>query len=229
MFTILLTLALPIAQAYIFCRFNDQNDVGGYISISRSAPAYCQDFYHVTASMAEKCGFDLSAPLTVFSFPFVQESGRLALFCSMMLFVPLAGIERRVGHLRFIGLFLLFMAASAFAQALFAALGLATGRLCGISPVALGLLAYSLSAWPDMRLKGPIPYMSIYAGIAGLFFLEISLLGAMANDFRSYGVGPIAACLILGAILGSRAKKRNVSGFWGDSGSKGRERVAESE
>lgn len=203
LFTILLVLALPIAQACIFYRFHDLSTVGGYTYYSRG-----RDFWLISAIMAEKRGFGLSTPLNVFSFPFVQMSGRLALAYAILLFLPLAVIERRVGHARFIGLFLLFMAASAVAQALFVAMGLANGQLCGIAPVALGLLAYSSFAWPDMRIKGQFAYMRTYAGIVGLVFLGFPLLSVMVNDFLTYGVGPIAACLGLGAILGRRAMRR---------------------
>jgi len=205
LFTILIVLALPIAQACIFYRFHDLCDVGGYTV--RCYSGY-RDFWHISANMAEKFGFDISTPLNVLSFPFVQTSGRLALIFAMFLFLPMAVIERRAGHARFIGLFLLFMGASALAQALFAAAGLATGRLCGIAPVAIGLLAYSSFAWPDMRIKGEIAYMNVYAAIIGLFILVFPLLGVMANDFLSCGVGPIVACFVLGAILGHRAMRR---------------------
>ena len=46
--------------------------------------------------------------------------------------MPLATIERKAGHRRFIVLFLLFIAASVAAQVVFAGLGLSSGRLVGI-------------------------------------------------------------------------------------------------
>ena len=49
--------------------------------------------------------------------------------------------------------------------------------------------------------------MSIYAGIVGLFLLAFLQLDIFVFDFLSFGVGPIAACLALGAILGRQAKK----------------------
>ena len=167
-----------------------------------------RDFWYISSSMAEKFGFALSAPLNALSFPFVQASGRMALICACVLFIPLAAVERRIGHVIFIGLFLAFMAVSAFAHALFEAIGLATGCLCGIFPVALGFLAYSSFAWPDLHIRGSFGLMSIYAGIVGLFLLAFPLLDAFAFDFLSCGVGPSAACLALGAILGCRARKR---------------------
>ena len=205
LFTILLTLALPIAQACIYYRLHDLYAVGGYTM--RFSVRY-RDFWYISASMAEKFGFALSAPLNALSFPFVQASGRMALVCTFVLFLPLAAIERRVGHARFVGFFLAFMAVSALAQALFEAIGLATGWLCGIFPVALGFLAYSSFAWPDLYIKGSVRLMSIYAGIVGLFLLAFPLLEVFVFDFLSFGVGPIAACLALGAILGCRARKR---------------------
>ena len=204
LFTILLTLALPLAQAVIYYSVHDLSDTGGYTV--RFVSRY-HDFWRLSASMAEKCGFALSAPVNALSFPFVQASGRFALACAIMLFIPLAIIERRIGHAKFIGLFFAFVAASAIAQGLFAAVGLATGFLCGIAPVALGFLAYSSFAWPDLRIRGPIVLTSIYSGIVGLFLLLFPMLDAMVRDFLSCGVGPIAACLTLGAILGRRTRK----------------------
>ena len=209
LFTILLTLALPIAQACIYYRFHDLYAVGGYTM--RFSATY-RDFWYISASMAEKFGFALSAPLNALSFPFVQASGRIALICACVLFIPLAAIERRIGHVRFIGLFLAFVAVSAFAQALFEAIGLAAGSLCGISPIALGFLAYSSSAWPDLHIKGSFGLMSIYAGIVGLFLFVFPLLDAFTFEFLSCGVGSIAACIALGAILGCRARRRCCTG-----------------
>jgi len=202
-FTILLTLALPIAQACIYYRFHDLYAVGGY---TMRFPATYRDFWYISASMAEKFGFALSAPLNALSFPFVQASGRMALGCACALFIPLAAIERRIGHARFIGLFLAFMAVSTLAHMIFETTGLASGYLCGISPVAIGFFAYSSYAWPDLHIKGSFGLMSIYAGIVGLFLFVFPLLDAFTFDFLSCGVGPIAACLALGAILGCRAK-----------------------
>ena len=211
LFAILLALALPIAQACIFYLFDDRSCWRGYYG--------ARDFWRISASMAERCGFDISAPLSVLSFPFLQMSGGFALVGALLLFRPLAVIERRAGHARFIGLFLLFVAASALAQTVFVSLGLATGRLCGMAPVALGLIAYSLFAWPDMRFKGPLAYMSIYTVIVGLIYLFIPMLVVMANDYLSYGVGPILACFVLGAALGCRSANTSR----GDSCAKRRE------
>ena len=205
LFTILLTLALPIVQACTYYRFHDLQTIGGYTIRFHSS---YRDFWYLSASMAEKCGFALSAPLNALSFPFVQTSGRMALTCAFLLFLPLAAIERRVGHARFIVLFFTFTAASAIAHALFAAMGLATGYLCGIAPVGLGFLVYCSSAWPDLHIKGSLGLMSIYSGIVGLFLLLFPLLNASVLNFLSCGLGSIAACLTLGAILGSRARKR---------------------
>jgi Zn-finger nucleic acid-binding protein len=70
LFTILLTLALPIAQACIYYRFHDLYSVGGYTM--RFSATY-RDFWYISASIAEKFGFALSAPLNALSFPFVQN------------------------------------------------------------------------------------------------------------------------------------------------------------
>ena len=196
-FTILMTLALPVAQVCIYCQFHDLY----------AANYRYRDFWCISASMAEKCGFDLSAPLNALTFPFVQTSGRMAFFYAFLLFIPLAAVERRIGHARFIGLFFAFVAASSLAQAFFATLGLTTGYLCGIIPIAIGFLTYTSFAWPDLRIRGRIGLMSLYSGIVGLFLLAFPMLSALALDFLSCGVGPIAACLALGAILGRRSRK----------------------
>ena len=205
LFTILLTLALPIAQACIYYWLRDWHNVGGYAVpfLERH-----RDFWLISEGMAEKCGFALSVPLNAFSFPFVQSSGRFALASAIMLFIPLAVIERRIGHAKFVRMFLMFVGVSVIAQALFAVMGLATGYLCGIAPVALGLLAYSLFAWPDLRIRGKIVLMSAYSGIVCLFLLLVPMLDGMVYKFLSCGIGPIASCLVLGAILGHREEKR---------------------
>ena len=203
-FTILLTLAMPIAQACIYYRFHDLHAA----SYAIRYPSRYRDFWCISASMAEKYGFDLSAPLNALTFPFVQTSGRMALFYAFLLFIPLAAVERRIGHARFIGLFFAFVAVSSLAQAFFATLVLTTGYLCGIVPIAIGFLAYASFAWPDLRIRDRIGFMSIYSGIVGLFLVAFPMLNALALDFLSCGVGPIAACLALGAILGCRVRKR---------------------
>lgn len=199
-FAILLTIALPVAQACIFYGFYD---------LGHAMPSYYSryhEFWRLGPSVLEKTGFAISSPLTVLTFPFVQESGRWALICAIMLFVPFAVIERRIGHARFLGLFFLFVAVSAVAQTFFVATWLAEGRLCGIAPIALGMLAYASCAWPDLHIKGEFGLMSVYSGVVGLFILAITLLTALAVQPFSFGFGPVAACLALGAFLGRRAK-----------------------
>lgn len=203
-FTILMTLALPVAQVCIYYQFHDLHAASYAI---RFASRDRDFFWSISASMAEKYGFDLSAPLNALTFPFVQTSGRMALFYAFLLFIPLAAVERRIGHARFIGLFFAFVAVSSLAQAFFATLGLTTGYLCGIVPIAIGFLTYTSFAWPDLRIRDRIGFMGVYSGIVGPFLLAFAMLNALALDFLSCGVGPIAACLALGAILGRRSRK----------------------
>ena len=198
-FTIVLALALPIAQAFIFYCCNDLETL--HIS-SRG-----RDFWILTASMAHKCGFDLSAPLTAFSFPFVQVSGLTAVLHSILLFVPLAVVERRIGCFKFIGLFCAFVVTSIVAQIVSTATGWTSGRLCGIVPVAFGFLSYLSFAWPDLRIKGSFGLLGIYVVIVALFVLLFPLLSAAAYDFISFGVVPIATCSMLGAFLGSHSRQ----------------------
>ena len=199
LFAIALSLALPIMQACAYYSCHAPSSLCGFRR---------RDFWCLCEHMAKKFGFCLSAPLNAISFPFVQVSGVTALFGALLLFMPLAVIERRVGHAKFIGLFFAFVATSVVVQALFLSVGLASGILCGIAPVAFGFLAYSSFAWPDLRTKGPIGRMGLYAGIVELYLLLFTFLKAISCEFFSFGFGPIAACLALGAVLGRRAMRR---------------------
>ncbi len=205
-FTVFLVCAMPVAQAFAFYCSRGHASGGSYwpsMVGSRS-----RDFWILGESMAEKFGFDLSSPLTALSFPFVQMSGFTALLSSALLFMPLAIVERRVGHARFVGLFLAFLEASVAVQALFAATGLATGRICGMTPIAVGFLAYISFRWPDMRIKDRLGFMSIYAALAGLWLVLSALIGMLSRyDYMSLGLGPVLACLVLGAVLGCRGRK----------------------
>lgn len=177
---------------------------GGSLSLSPY-----RDFWILSEKMAQKCGFDISRPLTAITFPFVQASGWIALIYAFFLFVPLAVMERRMGHRKFVQLFLKLMAVTVLAQTLFVAVGAASGRLVGIVPVALGFLAYSSFAWPDLRIKSPLGLMSIYSGTVGLALLVYALLGNSTREYLSIGVGAIAACIALGAFLGRRLRLAN--------------------
>ena len=204
-FTIALALALPVSHA---CVFYSYHDITTSIGLGGGVRGSYRDFWILTETMAEKCGFDVSSPLTALSFPFVQMSGRVALIFAFLLFLPLAVVERRAGHRKFIGLFLSFAAASVIAQVAFAGLGLASGRLVGISPIALGYLAYASSAWPELRIRDKVGLLSVYAWIVGLAMLSWVFLRSVACDYFSLGLGPIVACVALGAFLGQRSRKQ---------------------
>lgn len=197
-FTIVLTLALPIVHACVFYSCHD------ITTESVRVGGFHRDFWMLTEVMSEKFGFAVSSPFAALTFPFVQMSGMVALIFAFMLFLPLAVVERRAGHRKFIGLFLSFTAASVIAQVAFAGLGLASGRLVGISPIALGYLAYASSAWPELRIRDKVGLLGIYAWIVGLAMLSLVFLRSIACDYFSFGLGPIAACVALGAILGRR-------------------------
>lgn len=205
-FAIALTLSLPIAQACIFYSCHDVATGGGTGLVTPY-----RNFWILSDKMARKVGFDISSPLTALTFPFVQTSGVTALLYAFFLFVPLAVAERRMGHRRFLQMFLKFMAVSVLAHTLLVAVGAASGRLVGIVPVALGFLTYSSFAWPDMRIKDSLGLLSIYSGIVGLLLLGYALLGNFAREYLSVGFGAIAACIALGAFLGRRLRLANES------------------
>lgn len=204
-FTIALALALPVSHA---CVFYSYHDITTSIGLGYGVRGCYRDFWILTETMAEKCGFDISSPLAALTFPFVQMSGRYALIFAFLLFLPLATIERRAGHRRFIVLFLSFMAASVAAQVVFAGLGLSSGRLVGIVPIALGYMAYSSFAWPDLRVRDKVGLLSVYAWIVGLAMLFWVFLRSVACDYFSLGLGPIVVCIALGAFLGQRSRKQ---------------------
>ncbi len=204
-FTIALALALPVSHA---CVFYSYHDITTSIGLGCGVRGCYRDFWILTETMAEKCGFDISSPLAALTFPFVQMSGRAALLFAFLLFLPLATIERRAGHRRFIVLFLSFMGASVAAQVVFAGLGLSSGRLVGIVPIALGYMAYSSFAWPDLRVRDKVGLLSVYAWIVGLAMLFWVFLRSVACDYFSLGLGPIVACIALGAFLGQRSRKQ---------------------
>lgn len=199
-FAIVLAFALPVAQLCIYCCCNDPRNNGGVSYIHR------RDFWVLSKEMAEKCGLDISAPFTALTFPFVQVSGIWASAFAVALFVPFVIVERRVGHLKFVGMFLALMAASVVTHALSAFVGLTTGRLCGIAPVALGVLAFTSFAWPDLHIRG-IRFTNIYVALVGLSLFVFSLLWAMACDFLSAGFWPMVVCIAIGAALGHHAMK----------------------
>jgi hypothetical protein len=202
-FTIALALALPVSHAFVFYSYHD---ITTSIGLGCGVRGCYRDFWILTETMAEKCGFDISSPLAALTFPFVQMSGRYALIFAFLLFLPLAVVERRAGHRRFIVLFLSFMAASVAAQVVFAGLGLSSGRLVGIVPIALGYMAYSSFAWPDLRVRDKVGLLSSYAWLCGLAMLAMSFLRSASCDYYSFGLGPIVACIALGAFLGQRSR-----------------------
>ena len=85
---------------------------------------------------------------------------------------------------------------------------LTTGRLVGIVPIALGYMAYSSFAWPDLRVRDKVGLLSNYAWLCGLAMLAMSFLRSASCDYYSFGLGPIVACIALGAFLGQRSRKQ---------------------
>ena len=50
--------------------------------------------------------------------------------------------------------------------------------------------------------------LSNYAWLCGLAMLAMSFLRSASCDYYSFGLGPIVACVALGAFLGQRSRKR---------------------
>ena len=197
---IVLLISLPIVQ---LCVYSCSHDAQHVELVSRS-----RDFWVLTPEMAKSCGFDISSPITALTFPFVQASGRMALLFAFLLFVPFAIIERRAGHLKFLSLLFVFIAISVLTQMSFMALGLSSGRLVGIVPIGLGYLAFAISAWPDLRIKGLCGLLSAYSMIVSLVLVVSSWLYGMSRDFLSLDLGPSAACAIIGTLIGIRFRSR---------------------
>ena len=68
-------------------------------------------------------------------------------------------------------------------------------------------LSYLSFAWPDLRIRGSLGLMGTYVAIVALFVLLFPLLSAVAYDFISFGVVPIATCFMLGAFLGYHSRQ----------------------
>jgi hypothetical protein len=69
-------------------------------------------------------------------------------------------------------------------------------------------MAYSSFAWPDLRVRDKVGLLSIYAWLCGLAMLAMSFLRSASCDYYSFGLGPIVACIALGAFLGQRSRKQ---------------------
>ncbi|MBQ3748098.1 MAG: hypothetical protein II863_11905, partial [Kiritimatiellae bacterium] len=67
---------------------------------------------------------------------------------------------------------------------------------------------YSSFAWPDLRVRDKVGLMSIYAGLCSLAMLVMTFLRSVACDYFSFGLGPIVACVAIGAFLGQRSRKQ---------------------
>ena len=70
------------------------------------------------------------------------------------------------------------------------------------------VLEHSRVIDPDVLPKDKVGLLSVYAWIVGLAMLSWVFLRSVACDYFSLGLGPIVACIALGAFLGQRSRKQ---------------------
>ncbi|MDD6030933.1 MAG: zf-TFIIB domain-containing protein [Kiritimatiellae bacterium] len=179
-----------------------------------------RDVMVLTPRMAEAWGLrGLDGLHAVFTSCFVQFSGTAAFCLAFGLLPVLFLLERRLGALRLAGL-----TASLWLLALVARLGdaacrAAPGYACGFFPIALGLCAFAVAAFPDARLKpgafaGCVLGISaprgvgldLYAGVLAFLVLVLQLLGTASRDYLSLQLGEMFLIVIAGVVLGGRVR-----------------------
>ncbi len=147
--------------------------------------------------------------------PFVQSSGGKSLLIAAALFFVFAVIERRCGHVRFLGLFLALWAANMGAHWLARTLDWTDGYYCGFMPMAFGFFACALAAFPHVRLdmdfsekraSSPQTWqgtrLDLYVGIILPFFAVFLLWDTSLSAYRSMMLLPTLASILVGTFLG---------------------------
>lgn len=203
-FTVLLTLAFPIAHACAFYAWHTQT------LYRHRLFGHSHNFWILDTAMIEAGGFlSPAAPLSCATWPFLQESGYLACILSMSLFPILAIAERRAGHARFLLLLGSLWLTALGAHLLQAAWKLQPAAyLCGFDPIALGLIAFLLVAYPNLQFQWLTnrciagPYLW---GVAACL-LVLRFLTAMGCEAYSFGSCALIGCVAVGILFGQRIR-----------------------
>ena len=203
-FSILLTLALPIGQLMVFCAWHET----GFLS----RPVGYRHFWVLDDAMVKAGGFELLSSLrSAVTYPFLQTDGYFALTLAFLLFPVFTILERKTGHVRFLMIIAILWITSLVAHAVQVAWDLQTvAYMCGIGPIALGTIAYLHKAYPNLRfqwMKG-CNIASIYLSLAAMVLLMERCFGCLGAEPYSFAFLALVSCGVVGAWLGRRKARR---------------------
>lgn len=200
-FSILLTLALPIGQLMTFCAWHERDIFRlGY-----------RRFWVLDGAMVKAGGFEFLSSLgSAVTYPFLQTEGHFALILAFLLFPVFTILERKVGHVRFLMIIGILWLASIAAHTVQIVWDLqTTAYMCGIGPIAMGTIAYLHKAYPNLRfqwMKG-CNIASIYLILVAMGLLMERCFGCLRIASYSFAFLALVSCGALGAWLGRRKRK----------------------
>lgn len=198
-FSILLTLALPIGQLMAFCAWHER-EIFRY-----------RRFWVLDGAMVKAGGFEFLSSLgSAVTYPFLQTEGYFALILAFLLFPVFTILERKAGHVRFLMIIAILWITSLVAHALQFVWDLRTvAYMCGIGPIALGTVAYLHKAYPNLRfqwMKG-CNIASIYLFLVAMVLLMERCFGCLCVESYSFAFLALFSCGAVGAWLGRRKRK----------------------
>ncbi len=198
-FTLLLTLAIPVMQG-VFCYDSSPH----YKYLGR------RDFWVVSDKVAGSIGFSITNLFSYFTFPFLQISGWTAIMTALLLFPVFSTVEIRKGHAAFLRLFIALYASAIAAQIVALSLGVTHGLMCGIVPIAFGYMAFILSAFPELNMRcaigGQTVPIGLYVGFVGFCIGMWYIFGQLVHEYLSAGFVPMLVLSVIGYIQGRRSR-----------------------
>ena len=203
-FSILLTLALPIGQLMAFCAWHETEMFRLYGRYRR--------VWVLDDAMVKAGGVELPPSLgSAVTYPFLQTDGCFALVLAFVLFPVFTILERKAGRVRFLVIIGILWLASLVAHALQIAWNLqAAAYLCGIGPIALGTIAYLRTAYPNLRFEWmkDCSIASIYLFLVAMVVLMERCFGCLGAESYSFALLALVGCGAVGAWLGRRRARR---------------------
>ena len=203
-FSILLTLALPIGQLMAFCAWHESE-------IVRLLGGRFRRLWPLHDAMVKAGGFEFLSSLgSAVTYPFLQTEGHFALILAFLLFPVFTILERKAGHVRFLMIIAILWITSLAAHAVqIVGCPSECAYLCGIGPIALGTIAYLHKAYPNLRfqwMKG-CNIASIYLFLVAMVLLMERCFGCLRIASYSFAFLALVSCGALGAWLGRRKRK----------------------
>ena len=198
-FSILLTLALPIGQLMAFCAWHESE-------IVRLLGGRFRRLWPLDDAMVKAGGFEFLSSLgSAVTYPFLQTEGHFALILAFLLFPVFTIFERKAGHVRFLMIIAILWITSLAAHAVqIVGCPSECAYLCGIGPIALGTIAYLRKAYPNLRfqwMKG-CSIASIYLFLVAMILLMERCFGCLGVESYSFAFLALVSCGALGAWLG---------------------------